>query len=612
MATFKAQVEAWVGTVTDTSALDSMLCSAAKWVINLLPESILTHHAADLTDTAGASATFTVTLNAGGVTAVPIVGAGTGYPPYVSLTIAHATGTGAKAYAVANASGVIVNTYVTAAGTGYTGTAATATVAGSSGVTTSGHRILGAHKLGYPASFIDAIEKGRYADANSIFLATAKRPVAYLENDKGYVIPSGGTLRGVPYPTVGNADSTVANFPDQLEPALSLYAAIQYRIKQIETVQAITGALAWVAPTVVTVPGDASFTSTDAVVSTIAATTIVALGSAPTYTKPTITGFPATLNTLDVSAITAPAVPSAPAITATDAVAGTIAATTLVALSSPPTYTAPASPASFSYSNAGTAITTNEDIELGQAELQYVQTQLKEYETRLNDSAANYKVASEVYQAQIAYKIGQAKLDQERLVAAAQLTQDANIKNEAQTLAALIQDYTMVLQKFQGDLKRFTDLVDTEIKEYQGNVARLQVDRVTLIQQYQADIENEYKEFEKENVAYQAELQMKISQAKLDQERLSAVAAMTTDLNLRNEAQENAAEVALAATILDKFRSEVQRYAAEVQREVQRITTSLQRSAENVKELELSIKELRGELMNFIAPFLPQKQTKEE
>lgn len=728
MSTFKTRVENWVGTITDTTALDIWLSNAVKWLISILPVDLLEQHAVDLTDTAGSSATFTVTLNGGGVTAVPIVGGGTGYPPYVDLVITHATGVGAKAYAVSNASGVITYTYVTAAGTGYATTAASATVDGSSGVTTSGHRIIGAHRSGYPAKFIASTQKAFYADANSMYYATAKFPIAYLEKEKGYVLPGGGILCGVPYTAVSNGDTAITNFPDQLDPAVVLYAAIQRRVQQIQAASIIAGNLSWVPPIQPSVPADASYSYTDAVVGTIASTSIAPLSTPPTFTAPSITGWPiaiiplsvsgltpptvptapsysytdtvigtvagttidalgtapvytaptvtlpVTPGALDTSAITPPAVPSAPGYSYTDAVVGTIAATTIealgtapvfikpsivavaipdafdlssvtaptvptapayaysdaavgsiaattitalgtppafikptisawstsptepdwvglaitaptppavptytfidalgtaisstsiAALPTPPAYVAPAVPVAFS--NAITAITTNEDIELGEAELLIVQTELAKYKVDIENALNDFNEARVLYEAGVQRNLEQARLDQQRLIEVAHLATDLALKNSIEGAAARVHYYQLALELFDGELKLYIEETERNIKIYVANINNVQMSRSTSVQRFSADIENAWHDFEKDNVPYQAAIQHAIEQARLDQARLTQVAQLTTDVNLRNEQQTAVTEIALYQAVLEKFQGDLKRYTDQTQ-----------------------------------------------
>jgi len=50
------------------------------------------------------------------------------------------------------------------------------------------------------------------------------------------------------------------------------------------------------------------------------------------------------------------------------------------------------------FTNAETSITTSQDIELGQAYLQKIQTQLQEYQTRLSSAVQTFQGNLQTYQ----------------------------------------------------------------------------------------------------------------------------------------------------------------------------------------------------------------------
>jgi len=689
-ATLLARIEDYVGTQTDTAAIDEWILAACRWLITFIPEEEAAQHATSTTITNGSTSI-------------------------------------------------------------------------------SNKRLLDVIRNGYRAIKAAPWMVGALADSGSIWSASSRSP-RYIITDGGKITiyPTTGsptiTVLSLDTPSPTNASTSISTFPTSLEHAVVLYAAIQARLKQLETTQVIVGALAWVSPVVPTVPADASYSYTDAVVGVINSTTIDALGTAPVYTKPILV-MPSSPSALDISSITPPTVPTAPSYSIIDAQAGTIASTaidtlptaptfnkvslvlpttpaeldldsitppavpvpplysytdavvgtinsTLLSLPAAPVYTAPGLPLSFS--NAVTAITTNEDIELGQAELQVLQTQLAQYKVDIENSIAKFNEAKTVYEAGVQKNLNQAQLDQQRLVEAARLTTDVNLKNEAeaaataaqlyssvmakyqgdlkrysdqvqlaitvyqanlslfqfggalqlQWLAAVINNewhdferlntvyqatilraveqakldqvrlleaarlttdvnlknraegaalavqlYSAVLQKFQGDLKSYSDQVQSTVQAYQVNLSRLQSERATLLQAYSADVENEWKNFEKLNVVYQATTLRAMEQAKLDQTRLLQAAQMTTEVNLRNEQQEAATKIALAAVLLEKYAHQVQRYQAEVGAESQRIQVLLARSAEHAKELEVSLKEMRVELQTLLAPYIPKEKS---
>lgn len=108
-----------------------------------------------------------------------------------------------------------------------------------SGIATTGHRVIRAHKSGYEARKVSGGLKTQLSDANSIHEAKTTNPVYFEENGKGFVKPVKGTLIGVAYPTVLNTDSTITKFPAEYYGGVVLYAAIRAVIQEIDTMTAL-------------------------------------------------------------------------------------------------------------------------------------------------------------------------------------------------------------------------------------------------------------------------------------------------------------------------------------------------------------------------------------
>jgi len=137
------------------------------------------------------------------------------------------------------------------------------TYTGAGGVTVTGGKAISAHKAGYPANRVPAEMYTQVLDANSIHYALATDPSWYVLKKKGYVQPSGGTLRWVAYPAVAFGDSSISNFPPEAYPAVAYYAAIQSQMRNItDLVRTTMNAITYTAPTNVTVPAGIATTHT--------------------------------------------------------------------------------------------------------------------------------------------------------------------------------------------------------------------------------------------------------------------------------------------------------------------------------------------------------------
>ena len=168
--------------------------------------------------------------------------------------------------------------------------------------------------------------------------------------------------------------------------------------------------------------------------------------------------------------------------------------------------------------------------------LSATQVKVSEYQIRVQDALNEFNDANVVYQAGVQRNIQQAQIDM----------QDAQ-KEADLTLQAAIQDYSLELQLFQQEIAKYQAQVNDEVQEYQQNLAGdlqvWQAERTTDLQQYASDIQNELNEFNKENAAYQIELQVSIQNAQLE------------------DAEESKK--------IQKYSAEVQEYQAEVNTEVQ-------------------------------------------
>lgn len=104
---------------------------------------------------------------------------------------------------------------------------------GGSGIDITNGKPIDAHKLGYRAKSYPASMKAILSDADSIHYALATSPAWYKETSKGYVLPGGGTIRWVAYPTVAYSATTIAAFPPEGYHAMVVYAAIMGQMRKI-------------------------------------------------------------------------------------------------------------------------------------------------------------------------------------------------------------------------------------------------------------------------------------------------------------------------------------------------------------------------------------------
>jgi len=521
-----------------------------------------------------------------------------------------------------------------------------------SGIDITGRRMLydRTHKSGRPAPLFSAAMKAQFADTGSIYYATEKSPISYVELTKLYIKPSGGTGVGMTYPNPSYSDNSITGFPPEYEYGVILYAAIQQKIRQIADKLVSLEGITLDTVTAPSAPSAPAITYSDASAALVDAVTLGALGTAPTYTKPTVslTAAP-TITDLDLSGISAPSVPDAPSITYSDAAAVATAVTTVSALGTAPAYTKPTisltsaptindltikavppaqltapsftytdvddvaidstsigtvpnapvyTPPTFggAYTNTDTAL-SNTDIELANAHLNKVQAQLNEYQTKIGDSVNTFNSNRDKFNADVQKLLEQARLTQEKLFEEARLTTDVQKQNKIQALQKQIQEYQAKLAKYASEVNVYSILVTSEVNEYRANLEKeielWTTKRANELQQYSLDIQNELNKFNKEVVEYQTDFNHKVEQARITLQEALEDAREANNIALQNEIQ------TLQALISD-YELELRRYLGQVDAYAQQINSSVQQFRANLdKELGIWNTKRTSELQQY-------------
>lgn len=518
---------------------------------------------------------------------------------------------------------------------------ASASTDSGSGIDISSIRPIRAHKNGYRARRVDAGLKAQVASSTSIHQATSTDPVWYIENNKVYIIPSGGTLIGLGFPAgINHSSTTIAGFPIEWEQAVILDVVIQELLYKNNVNYDALVALAIDLVSAPTPPSDASFTFTNASytnasyvdgvytpasIDITAATTIGSLGTPPTYTKPSInmTIVPDALSLSGISIPSAPAdfalsisatppsVPSAPVITYTNAVIGAFGPIVIDPIPTPPTYTKPTN--SVSFTNISSYIATKQDLEKAQTEIQHQSVVLNSYNNDITNELSKFNSLMENQKLTVTRAIKQAEFEQEKFMTQGKAQTDLNIQNELQTTAALIANYQAVLGKYNGDLTRYQQIVNAEVsvystnlqkysqqldsvrasidkavQEYRTNLERWQTQRNTELNQYASDIQNEFNEFTKELKIYESTVQTALKQADLTQDRLREQSLKVVELNKFNAQQ----------AIQTALQNEQQSLVADIQNKAKAAEVDI---LNKTKAVDVSIEQYKANLELFMS-----------
>lgn len=326
---------------------------------------------------------------------------------------------------------------------------------------------------------------------------------------------------------------------------------------------------------------------------------------------------------LSISA-TPPSVPSAPAITYNDATIGSFTNTTLEAVPTPPTYTKPTN--SVSFTNIVSYIGTKQDLEKAQTEIQHQTTVLNSYNGDIINELNEFNSQMENQKIAVNHIIRQAELTQQMMIDKSKSTTEINIQNEAQAMAGLIANYQAVLSKYSADLNRYQQIVNAEVtaystnlqryneqlnaiktsidkavQEYRANLELWQTKRQTELSQYTADIQNEQNDFQKELAEYQATVQKAMRQAELDQERLMLSASKTTDLSIQNKAQNLNASIELYKGTLELYSLQINSYSQDVNKAVNKYSNTIQKYLAQIEANDKLIEQCRKEYQQIVS-----------
>tara|TARA_B110000263_G_C15285724_1_gene500672 strand:+ start:57 stop:1733 length:1677 start_codon:yes stop_codon:yes gene_type:complete len=428
----ETKIEDLIGEIPDdnSTAITQWATDIAREVINVLPTEMLWQVSTTLTDSSGGTG---ATINIGSITEGSLAASGTvltvtaggssyGSDPTVVINKSGgglSGGSGAKIRAVSNGSAVI-SAYIVSSGTGYAPTDVAAVV-GDEGIAATTAKFLYAHKSGYRAIEIDAANRQRAEDSDSIYKATTNSPVFYRESGRIYVEPTGGSVVVVSYPTINYNDSDVTGVPDDVKHLIIMGAAVKGRLFQLDNLRRsvdneVAPNYSELSLSLLPIPsiGD---------LSVLESAPTLALEAAPVISNLSITATP-------------PVAPSTPSFATTLVNMGEVTA---------PSYDAPA--LVVSYANAVTQIETNEDVELANAELAKISTQLNEYKSTVENKLNIFNEQSSKYQAEIGIATQEAQMSQ----------------------AKDFQEYSSKLEKYSGEVAVYQQLVNKEVSEYTTN-----------------------------------------------------------------------------------------------------------------------------------------------
>ncbi len=393
------------------------------------------------------------------------------------------------------------------------------------GLTLAGARVTSAASAGRGARRFPPELAGSLADVNSMFAPTALDPAYVIVAGTLFVYPKGSTnkARRIASPSVLNTDSAVSGVLPKHEHGIVLYAASQEAWKKIFA--NLQTAISIGSVTAVTAPAAPLFAYTDAAASTVATVSVGTLPTAPTFTKPgspTLAALPFDLD-VGLMTIVPPSVPADASYTYADASGVAVTATAIAALPIPaPSYVKPtASLPAFSDTLDLTLITPP---------------------TAPTAPSFLYSAASSTS------------------VTAATI----GILSTAPSFVAPTRTFATT------DVETYT-ATDEDLEKAQTEIARLNAE----ISDYRSQIEAALGTFNKDNVAYQADLQKKIEQARLDLQKAITDANNATEVAAKNALNTFQKDLALYEEQLKRYDGQLRAYQADVAKAVEQYVEKL-------------------------------------
>jgi len=434
-------------------------------------------------------------------------------------------------------------------------------------------------------SEINSADRDNYADINSIYYTSKFDPVYYILDNTLNILPTptgsetASVVHITPDDSVSVSESTISNFPTELNRGVVLYASQQVLRKFLNeknaTLVGLSTGLDSIDPpsgssiiTEVTYSGPtntdvgtasaASVTNSEAVT----AADTINLGSPPAYNKLAnynLTGFdPSTsITELSFSGITAPTLTGINAVsysgpgnddvgsigTVTTSFDTAVSAVNAANVGSAPSYSAPSSTVDYTTATIGVdALLTSEDVELANVALAKAQQQLQDYQADVQNNSVTFNSNVEKFRADnqstldkvqrdLQVSIANAQNDLAEAQNDAQLAQDKESKNVAEKSQRLIQNAIQTMQaisadnetkiaEFNANLNKYQALINTQVTEHTTDVQRelqkAELLRTTELSSFNTQIQDELNEFNGQNSNYQIEIQSKLDKVQRD------------------------------------------------------------------------------------------------
>lgn len=299
-------------------------------------------------------------------------------------------------------------------------------------------------------------------------------------------------------------------------------------------------------PTAPSAPSAPSITYTDATAQTIAAVTVGSIPAAPVYSAPA--------SLTNITGLTAGAMDD-----------GTIANDTSIK-----------TPAQW-FSTLGKIIEKEEDPELASQSIAKMQSYLDLLRTDLESSNTAFTANVEKFRQDSQKIFSQAEIDIQKSLRQAELTNNVNLQNELQTLQASIANYRSEIELYTSEIQSYQSQASVAIDAYRSEVLERHITYYinkyqNALQLYAQDMQKQQLVFESALNEWKEEAARKYEQARITLQEQSAELQTGSqeeitqaNLDLQAQVQQHELEQSRVSVLVNNYATEIQSYASEVQ-----------------------------------------------
>lgn len=534
MATLQARIEGYIGTVTETTVMDSALQEAANNLVQVLPVDKAMQYTTEKTGVAGTGVSISGRVFDVRVEDRPARRVSTSVGKQIITS-----GTNNSIYKSSSVFPV--------------------------------HWIYGGKIYGHPVAdnlYVYVLEAPTVSSTDNII---SNMPEGTDELTIFYSCQAILTVRlnDLSTPTIYTLPSvpTAPDITDMVEPSVTS-PTIGATSLTPTTIDALDSLTAFVAPTfsAPTAPNE----STELVDLTLP--TAPTAPSTPNIAYSDVTA--QTIGTVTLGAIPAAPVYSAPAslTNITDLTAGVMDDGTFADSTSIKT------PAEW-FSTLGKIIEQEEDPELASQSIAKMQSYLDLLRTDLESSNSTFNANVEKFRQDSQKIFSQAEIDIQKSLRQAELTTNTDLQNELQTLQGVIAEYRAEIEHYTSQIQSYQAQASVAIDAYRSEVLERHIAYYiskyqNALQLYAQDIQNQRTVFESALSEWREDAARKYEQARITLQEQSAELQTGSqeeitqaNLNLESQVRQHELEQSRVNVLVSKYSTDIQNYASEVQSE---------------------------------------------